>query len=123
MCRWMKIDGHAGLCMTKLDVLDGLDEVKLCVGYKLGGKDVDILPRGASEVARCEPVYETFRGWKESTIGITQWSELPAKAQAYLTRVQEVAGVPIDMGSTGPDRDATILLLHPFNSLSITQGM
>jgi adenylosuccinate synthase len=100
--------------MTKLDVLDGLDEVKLCVGYTLDGKPVDILPRGASEVQRCEPLYETFGGWKESTIGITQWDGLPANARAYLTRIQEVAGVPIDMVSTGPDRDETILLRHPF---------
>ncbi|MGN6083401.1 adenylosuccinate synthase, partial [Trinickia sp.] len=112
--RSIQINGVSGLCMTKLDVLDGLDEVKLCVGYKMDGKSVDLLPRGAAEVARCEPVYETFGGWKESTIGITQWSELPANAQAYLTRVQEVAGVPIDMVSTGPDRDETILLRHPF---------
>jgi adenylosuccinate synthase len=112
--RSIQINGVSGLCITKLDVLDGLDEVKLCVGYKIDGKDVDLLPRGADEVARCEPVYETFGGWKESTIGITQWNALPATAQAYLTRVQEVAGVPIDMVSTGPDRDETILLRHPF---------
>ena len=100
--------------MTKLDVLDGLEEVKLCVGYKIDGKDVDILPRGAADVARCEPVYETFPGWKESTVGINSWDALPANARAYLKRVQEVAGVPIDMVSTGPDRDETILLRHPF---------
>lgn len=103
-----------GLCITKLDVLDGLDEVRLCVGYKIDGKDVDILPRGAVEVARCEPVYETFSGWKTSTVGITRWDDLPETARAYLTRVQEVAGIPIDMVSTGPDRDETILLRHPF---------
>ena len=112
--RSIQINGVSGLCMTKLDVLDGLEEVKLCVGYQVDGKSADLLPRGAAEVARCEPVYETFGGWKESTIGITQWSQLPANAQAYLTRVQEVAGVPIDMVSTGPDRDETILLRHPF---------
>jgi len=112
--RAIQINGVSGLCITKLDVLDGLDEVKLCTGYTLDGKPVDILPRGASEVARCEPVYETFGGWKESTIGITQWDGLPENARAYLTRVQEVAGVPIDMVSTGPDRDETILLRHPF---------
>jgi adenylosuccinate synthase len=112
--RSIQINGVSGLCITKLDVLDGLEEVKLCVGYKVDGKHADLLPRGASEVARCEPVYETFGGWTESTIGITQWSQLPANAQAYLARVQEVAGVPIDMVSTGPDRDETILLRHPF---------
>ncbi|KVF77727.1 adenylosuccinate synthase [Burkholderia diffusa] len=112
--RSIQINGVSGLCMTKLDVLDGLDEVKLCVGYKIDGKDVDILPRGAADVARCEPVYETFAGWKESTVGIKTWDALPANAQAYLARVQEVAGVPVDMVSTGPDRDETILLRHPF---------
>ncbi|KOS85001.1 adenylosuccinate synthase [Burkholderia mallei] len=112
--RSIQINGVSGLCMTKLDVLDGLDEVKLCVGYKIDGEDVDLLPRGAAEVARCEPVYETFGGWKESTVGIDSWDALPANARAYLTRVQEVAGVPIDMVSTGPDRDETILLRHPF---------
>ena len=112
--RSIQINGVSGLCITKLDVLDGLDEVKLCVGYTIDGKDADILPRGASEVARCEPVYETFGGWQESTVGIKEWNKLPANAQAYLSRVQEVAGVPIDMVSTGPDRDETILLRHPF---------
>jgi adenylosuccinate synthase len=112
--RSIQINGVSGLCITKLDVLDGLDEVNLCVGYKIDGKSVDLLPRGAAEVARCVPVYETFGGWKESTIGITQWDQLPANARAYLSRVQEVAGVPIDMVSTGPDRDETILLRHPF---------
>jgi adenylosuccinate synthase len=112
--RSIQINGVSGLCITKLDVLDGFEEVNLCVGYKMDGKSVDLLPRGAADVARCEPVYETFGGWQESTIGITQWNRLPANAQAYLTRVQEVAGVPIDMVSTGPDRDETILLRHPF---------
>ncbi|WP_321856550.1 adenylosuccinate synthase [Paraburkholderia tropica] len=112
--RSIQINGVTGLCITKLDVLDGLEEVKLCVGYKVDGQDVDILPRGASQVAACEPVYETFAGWKESTIGITQFDALPQSAQAYLKRVQDVAGVPIDMVSTGPDRDETILLRHPF---------
>ncbi|MBU6490192.1 MAG: adenylosuccinate synthase, partial [Burkholderiales bacterium] len=114
--RSIQINGVSGLCITKLDVLDGLDEVNLCVGYQIDGKSVDLLPRGATEVGRCEPLYETFAGWKESTIGITQWSQLPANAQAYLSRVQEVAGIPIDMISTGPDRDETILLRHPFKA-------
>jgi adenylosuccinate synthase len=112
--RSIQINGISGLCITKLDVLDGLDEVKLCVGYTVDGKDCDILPRGSTEVARCVPVYETFGGWKESTVGIKEWDKLPGNARAYLTRVQEVAGVPIDMVSTGPDRDETILLRHPF---------
>lgn len=112
--RSIQINGVSGLCMTKLDVLDGLEEVQLCVGYKIDGKNVDLLPRGTTDVARCEPVYEIFAGWKESTVGIDRWDGLPATARAYLTRVQEVSGVPIDMVSTGPDRDETILLRHPF---------
>ncbi|RKP54870.1 adenylosuccinate synthase [Pararobbsia silviterrae] len=112
--RSLQINGISGLCMTKLDVLDGLDEVRLCVGYKVDGRDVDILPPGAVSVSRCEPVYETFPGWSESTVGVCEWDKLPANARAYLERVEEVAGVPIDMVSTGPDRDETILRRHPF---------
>jgi adenylosuccinate synthase len=114
--RSIQINGVTGLCITKLDVLDGLDEVRLCTGYRIDGREVDILPRGATQVSRCEPVYETFPGWKESTIGINAWDALPANARAYLTRLQQVAGVPIDMVSTGPDRDETILLRHPFKA-------
>lgn len=114
--RSIQINGVTGLCITKLDVLDGLDEVRLCTGYRLDGRDVDILPRGAAQVKHCEPVYETFPGWKENTIGISAWDALPVNARAYLTRLQEVAGVPIDMVSTGPDRDETILLRHPFKA-------
>jgi adenylosuccinate synthase len=114
--RSLQINGISGLCMTKLDVLDGLEEVKLCVGYKVDGKDVDILPPGAVAVARCEPVYETFPGWKESTVGVSDWDKLPGNARAYLERVEAVAGVPVDMVSTGPDRDETILRRHPFKS-------
>lgn len=114
--RSIQINGLSGLCLTKLDVLDELEEVKLCVGYRLDGRGLDILPRGADDVARCEPVYETHPGWRSSTYGLTQWEQLPAAAQRYLSRVQEVAGAPIDMVSTGPDRDHTILLRHPFRA-------
>jgi len=112
--RSIQINGVSGLCITKLDVLDGLDSVDLCVGYRVDGKDVDILPRGAAEVAKCEPVYETFPGWKESTVGIANWDALPKNARDYLLRIEAVSGVPVDMVSTGPDRDETILLRHPF---------
>ncbi len=105
-----------GLCMTKLDVLDGLKEIRLCVGYNLDGKKLDVLPRGSDAVARCEPIYETFPGWSESTLGIQKWDELPKAAQTYLRRVEEVACVPIAMVSTGPDRNETILLQHPFEA-------
>ena len=106
--RSIQINGVTGLSMMKLDVLDGLAEVKLCVGYQVDGKQVDLLPRGADEVARCVPVYETFAGWSESTFGVTSWDGLPANAQAYLNRIEQVCGVPIDIVSTGPDRVHTI---------------
>ncbi|VVE82080.1 adenylosuccinate synthase [Pandoraea sputorum] len=114
--RSIQINGVTGLCMTKLDVLDGLETVRLCVGYKIEGKSIDILPRGAVDVARCEPVYEDFPGWTQSTVGVTSWDQLPIQAQNYLKRIEEVSGIPIDMVSTGPDRDETILLRHPFKN-------
>ncbi|WP_225721114.1 adenylosuccinate synthase [Candidatus Vallotiella sp. (ex Adelges kitamiensis)] len=112
--RSIQINGVTGLCITKLDVLDTLDEVRLCTGYKIDGLDVDILPRGALQVSRCEPIYESFSGWKQNTVGVRAWDALPINARAYLARLEKIAGVPIDMVSTGPDRDATILLRHPF---------
>ncbi|ANH72800.1 adenylosuccinate synthase [Ralstonia insidiosa] len=112
--RAIQINGVSGLCITKLDVLDGLETIKLCVGYKLDGKEVDILPRGSDVVARCQPIYEEFPGWNTSTFGLKEWDALPETAQAYLKRVEEVAGIPIAMISTGPDRDETILLRHPY---------
>ncbi len=108
------INGVSGLCITKLDVLDGLKEIKVCTGYTLDGRHLDILPLDADEIAACQPVYETLPGWSGSTAGLTQWDQLPAEARAYLERVQAVIGAPIDMVSTGPDRDHTILLRHPF---------
>lgn len=110
------INGITGLCMTKLDVLDGLSEVQMCVGYELNGKTIDILPLDADEIVACKPVYETFPGWTETTAGITEWDQLPLNARRYLERVQEVVGTPIAMVSTGPDRDHTILLKHPFQA-------
>ncbi|WP_280155641.1 adenylosuccinate synthase [Piscinibacter sp. XHJ-5] len=110
------INGISGLCVTKLDVLDGLEEIKVCVGYELGGKRIDILPLDADDIAACRPVYDTFPGWKETTAGITQWDRLPLNARRYLQRVQECIGAPIDMVSTGPDREHTILLRHPYKA-------
>ena len=110
------INGVSGLCITKLDVLDTLAEIKVCVGYKLHGQNVDILPLDADDIAACEPVWETFPGWSGSTFGITRWEELPANAKAYLLRVQQLIGAPIDMVSTGPDREHTILLRHPYKT-------
>ena len=108
------INGVSGLCITKLDVLDGLPEIKVCTGYELDGRRLDILPLDADEIEACRPIYETMPGWSGTTAGLTEWSQLPAAARAYLERVQAVIGAPIDMVSTGPDRDHTILLRHPF---------
>ena len=114
--RAVQLNGTTGLCITKLDVLDGLPNVKLGVGYRFDGRMVDILPYGADAVARCEPVYEEFKGWSESTFGIREWSELPENARRYLERLADVLGVPIDLVSTGPDREQTIVLRHPFRN-------
>ncbi|MDM7464385.1 adenylosuccinate synthase [Tepidimonas taiwanensis] len=112
--RSAQVNGLSGLCITKLDVLDGLPELKLCVGYRLDGQEIDLLPLGADEIARCEPIYETLPGWQESSAGVTRYDDLPANARRYLERIEAVTGVPIHVISTSPDRDHTILLHHPF---------
>ncbi len=112
--RAIQINGVSGLCVTKLDVLDGIEEMKICTGYKLDGGMTDILPVGADDLARCEPVYEVLPGWTESTVGVKTLDGLPAAARAYIKRMEEVCGVPVDMISTGPDREETIVLRHPF---------
>ena len=109
-----RINGLTGLCITKLDVLDGLEELNICTGYRLDGKVIDLLPIGADEVARCEPIYETMPGWSETTVGAKRWEDLPANAQAYLNRLELLCQVPIAIVSTGPERDETILRQHPF---------
>jgi len=114
--RSILINGISGLCITKLDVLDGLKEIKMGVGYEMEGRMLDILPLDADEIIACEPVYESFPGWEGSTAGITQWDALPLNARRYLERVQAFIGAPIDMVSTGPDRDHTILLRHPYKA-------
>jgi len=112
--RSIQINGVSGLCVMKLDVLDGIEEMKICTGYKLDGQFTDILPVGADELERCEPVYETMPGWTDSTVGVKALDGLPAAARAYIKRMEEVCGVPVDMISTGPDREETIVLRHPF---------
>ena len=114
--RSMIINGVSGLCITKLDVLDGLSEIRICTGYELDGRVVDILPLDADEIVACRPVYETLPGWSDSTAGLTNWEQLPLNARRYLERMQALIGVPIDMVSTGPDRVHTILLRHPFRA-------
>jgi adenylosuccinate synthase len=112
--RSVQINGVSGMCLTKLDVLDGLDSLKLCTGYMLAGKQINIFPVGAEEAAACEPIYEEMPGWAESTVGAKSLATLPANARAYIKRIEELVGVPIDMVSTGPDREETIVLRHPF---------
>ena len=115
--RSAQINGLSGLCITKLDVLDGLTELQLCVGYELDGEKIDILPRGADDIERCKPIYETMPGWTDTTVGVTDYAQLPANARRYLDRIQEVTGVPIAMVSTSPDRDHTILLHNPYSAV------
>jgi adenylosuccinate synthase len=110
------INGVSGLCITKLDVLDGLPEIRICTGYKLGGRTLDVLPLDAAEIESCEPIYETLPGWSDSTAGLTNWEQLPVNARRYLERMESLIGAPIDMVSTGPDRVHTILLRHPFRA-------
>jgi adenylosuccinate synthase len=112
--RSAQVNGLSGLCVTKLDVLDGLKELQLCVGYELNGQRVDVLPIGAEEVADCTPIYETLPGWSESTAGVTEYDRLPLNARRYLQRIEAVAGVPVHLISTGPDRLETITIRHPF---------
>ena len=102
------------MCVTKLDVLDGMDTIRICTGYKLAGEICDILPVGSEMLADCEPIYEEHPGWKDSTEGVKTFEELPANAQTYLLRMEELCGVPADIISTGPDREETIVRRHPF---------
>ncbi len=113
--RAVQLNGITGLCITKLDVLDGLDKVRVAVGYRIaGGGTRDILPVGAEALAICEPIYEELAGWKESTVGVKRHADLPANARAYLARLEALVGAPIAIISTGPDRAETIVQRHPF---------
>jgi adenylosuccinate synthase len=106
--------GVDGIALTKLDVLDDFDEIKLCTGYKLDGMEIDYLPADASEQARCEPIYEVMEGWSQSTQGARSWAELPAQAVKYVRRVEELVGAPVALLSTSPEREDTILVRDPF---------
>jgi adenylosuccinate synthase len=112
--RAIQINSISGLCLTKLDVLDGLEEVNICVGYQ--GPDGKALECAwdADSYSEVTPVYESVPGWSESTIGVKKLEDLPANARAYLKRIEEVTGAPIDIISTGPDRAETIVQRHPF---------
>lgn len=108
------ISGVNGIAFTKLDVLDGLKELKICVGYMLDGERLDYLPTAADQQARVEPIYETMKGWSESTVGARSWNDLPAEAIKYVRRVEELIDCPVAMLSTSPERDDTILVTDPF---------
>ena len=110
----IKTGGIDGIAMTKLDVLDGFDEIKVCVGYRLDGKEIDHLPANATLQARVEPIYESFEGWKDSTFGARSWAELPAQAVKYVRYVEELIQAPVSLLSTSPERDDTILMHDPF---------
>ncbi len=112
--RSIQLNGVSGLCITKLDVMDSIEEIKLCVGYEMDGKKIDILPFGSDELARCQPIYETMKGWSQSTFGVKSYDELPEEAKLYLSRISEICEAPIAIISTGPDREETIVLQHPF---------
>ncbi len=104
----------SGLCVTKLDVLDDLEEIRLCVGYEIDGAPISGLPVLVDRFADCQPIYEDMAGWSEATVGVTNYGKLPANARAYLERIEELVRVPIDIISTGPDREQTIIKRHPF---------
>jgi len=120
MKRSVQINGISGLCVTKLDVLDGVETLRIGVGYKLSKDEKEeelgsILPIGADELAHCKPIYEEMPGWMDSTVGIKNFEQLPKAAQNYLKRMESVCEVPVDMISTGPSREETIVLRHPFD--------
>ncbi|HYL48848.1 MAG TPA: adenylosuccinate synthase [Stellaceae bacterium] len=110
----VKTAGVDGLALTKLDVLDGFKEIKVCTGYRLDGERLDYLPAGTSQQAAVEPIYETIEGWSESTRGARRWADLPALAIKYIRRIEELVGAPVALLSTSPEREDTILMHDPF---------
>ncbi|MBC6980316.1 adenylosuccinate synthase [Caulobacter sp. 17J80-11] len=110
------INGIHGVALTKLDVLDGLEKLKICVGYRVGGRTLDYLPAGMKDQASVEPIYEEMDGWSESTVGARSWVELPGNAVKYVRRIEELIGAPVALLSTSPERDDTILMRDPFQA-------
>ncbi len=110
----VKINGISGIALTKLDVLDGMEELKICVGYRLNGEEIDYYPSSQIDQAAVEPIYETMSGWSETTYGARTWGELPAAAVKYVRHIEELIGAPVSMLSTSPERDDTILMRDPF---------
>jgi len=109
-----KLNSLSGICLTKLDVLDGLEKIGICTAYRHHGLITETAPLGADEYAACLPIFEAMPGWSESTAGVTDFADLPANAKAYIKRIEELVGVKITILSTGPDRDDTIVLENPF---------
>src|SRR6202166_1726576 len=112
----VRTSGINGLALTKLDILDGFDEIKVCIGYRLDGAEIDYLPAGEGAQARLEPIYETIEGWKESTAGARSWADLPAQAIKYVRRIEELVGCTVALLSTSPKREDTILVQNPFEA-------
>jgi adenylosuccinate synthase len=113
--RSMQLNSFSGMCVTKLDVLDGMDTLKICTGYRFNGKTISHMPIDIENLGACEPIYEELPGWKETTFGVKSFDALPKNAQNYLKRVEELLGAPIHMISTGPDRTQTIMLKNPLS--------
>jgi len=111
----VRLNSVSGLCITKLDVLDNIDTIQICVGYECNGTETNSLPLDADAFASCQPRYESMPGWQQSTVGIRQYDQLPEAARDYLKRIEEIVATPIDIISTGPDRADTIVLNHPFS--------
>lgn len=111
-----RTSGINGLALTKLDILDGFDEIKVCVGYRLDSRQIDYLPASAAAQARVEPIYETVEGWKSATAGARSWAELPAQAIKYVRRIEELVDCPVALLSTSPEREDTILVHNPFEA-------
>ena len=110
----VKTGGISGIALTKLDVLDGFEEIKICTAYRRGGESYDYLPAGITAQAEVEPVYETAEGWRESTRGARSWADLPATAIKYIRRLEELIGAPVALLSTSPEREDTVLVRDPF---------
>ncbi len=115
--RSVRLNGLTGFCVTKLDVLDGMDELKICTAYLLDGEEISTPPANPEDWENLEPVYQSFPGWKQVTRGVTDFDALPATAQSYLREVENLTGAPIHMISTGPDRSENIILKHPLSSI------
>ena len=112
----VKTSGINGLALTKLDILDGLSEIKVAVGYRLKGKEISYLPAGETAQAGVEPIYETIEGWTESCAGARSWTDLPAQAIKYVRWIEELVGCPVTLVSTSPEREDTILVQNPFEA-------